>query len=43
VEEETVNHRPLVAAVRIEVALENKEALPDFLQYIGSLLKKKNN
>lgn len=30
-EEETVNHRPRVAAIRIEVVLENTEALPDFL------------
>lgn len=30
-DEEMVNHRPRVAAIRIEVALENREALPDFL------------
>lgn len=29
--DEEVNHRPRVAAIRIEVALENREALTDFL------------
>lgn len=33
-EEETVRPRPLVAAIRIEVSLENGEALPDFLRQI---------
>lgn len=31
IDKEEVNHRPRVAAIRIEVALENREALPDFL------------
>lgn len=35
-----VNHRPHVAAIRIEVALENREALPDFISQIRSLQKK---
>lgn len=30
-DDEEVKHRPRVAAIRIEVALENREALPGFL------------
>lgn len=30
-DEEMVDHRPRVAAIRIEVDWENREALPDFL------------